>query len=222
MASDYLAGLVTLFTDASFCYRTSAAGWGAWAIRDGWRPGKFEGGRIQTARDANDAEIMGIASALLTFSAQECFEGMHTVMVQCDSFRALQVCCYSAGATQSVKEQAFPTITMLTLSDGESRAIDVITAVLAKHQLQFKVRHVKGHKVGGDGRHGVNAQCDALAKHHMRQLQAERDKTGTAIPHALTQKTPPKPKPPARPYGQGKSQKARARRRRREQQGQPA
>jgi ribonuclease HI len=200
-------GLVVMFTDASFQMRTHAAGWGAWAIREGWR-GSFEQGPIKTAKTANDAELMAIACAMQRFANLGIFKDMDKLMIKSDCARALQVCCKWAGAKQSAKEWEFDQLPdRASMSDGEARAVSVILKVLGAAGISnFTVRHVKGHVAQGDGSNRVNEMCDRLAKQEQRKMDRER----------VTQKFVP-PGRNARPqWGQGQSAKAKARRRRRE------
>lgn len=203
-------GLVVMFTDASFQMRTHAAGWGAWAVREGWR-GSFEHGPIKTATNANEAELMAIACAMQRFANQGIFAGMDKLMIKSDCARALAVCVKWGGAKQTAKEWEFETLPdRATMSDGERRAMEVISKIVEGFGLTFLVRHVKGHAYGSsDGSNKVNIMCDHLAKQEQRKMDEKRRREKYRPPGAK--------KGAAVGWGQGNSQKARARRRRREE-----
>ena len=56
---------LTLFVDASFCHRTHAAGYGAWAKKATFEKGLIFGGPLPRGiRNAGEAELGGIALAL--------------------------------------------------------------------------------------------------------------------------------------------------------------
>ena len=162
---------LTLFVDASFCPRTLAAGWGAWAVRRSWGGGRFRSGPVSTSLEPAEAEIKGIANALLIFHQEGALNGIDQVMVQSDCARALQVLCHSAGAIQRAKEYKFDPINRKLPTLGEMLAVDRIVTLLEGRQLD--VRHVYGHEGRSDGRRAVNTECDALARREMQKMRGE-------------------------------------------------
>lgn len=166
--------MITIFTDASHCPNTNAAGWGAWAKRDGWPQGIVIGGPIRTeVLNSGEAEIAAMANALSRLVKEDLLPVGQTIMLQADSHRALQVV---AGAIPEAKvhqhADSVPwTGTAICLSPLEKRAAAVIKEMTAGRTIYL--RHVKGHR-GGGGRNWVNRTCDQIAKTHMRKQRAQR------------------------------------------------
>jgi hypothetical protein len=83
---------LTLFVDASFCHRTHAAGYGAWAKKATFAKGLIFGGRLPPGiSNAGEAELGGIALALRYLLEQENLAGLDRLMAQSDSLRSLQL-----------------------------------------------------------------------------------------------------------------------------------
>jgi ribonuclease HI len=83
---------LTLFVDASFCHRTHAAGYGAWAKKATFAKGLIFGGPLPRGiTNAGEAELGGIALALRFLLEQQHLAGLDRLMVQSDSLRSLQL-----------------------------------------------------------------------------------------------------------------------------------
>lgn len=169
---------ITVFSDASFCQRTRAAGWGAWAKRDDWRVGQFSGGRIELKSGevecSQTAELAGIGLALWHHRRQGSFEGVDSVLLQCDS-----------TGTLSLIKQVIPTAgivasgkAIIGRSSIKAQVAPLILSTI-KDALEGKrlaLKHVKGHTNRRDGRSWVNDQCDREARGYMLMMRKERDK----------------------------------------------
>src|SRR5262245_1015771 len=78
--------LVAIFADASFCPKSGAVGWGAWAKRDTWGRGKFMGGPIRREiRNSTEAELCGIAAAIWQLNSEGLITDAAAFVVQCDN-----------------------------------------------------------------------------------------------------------------------------------------
>lgn len=161
--------MLTMFTDASFCHHTQAAGWGAWAKADGWAQGITFGAAFRRPMGTiHDAELCAVVNAVHRLISEDRLVNIGAVMVQSDSMRALTV--LHAHGNAKIRDYAggHPILTQsaLTLSSIEIIAIDRLQDLLSGSGIEFLVRHVKGHSTGST-RHSVNATCDRIAKTHM-------------------------------------------------------
>lgn len=171
---------MTLFADASLCSETGAAGWGSWAIRDGWGRGRFQGGQIKLIGPkitaSNTAELAGIALALWQHYVQGDLKGLTSIMIQCDNLTALgYILAKMPRAIVSKKPGLAHGGNIVPVRGGSpvvERMLDTVAETL--HGLTVTLRHVKGHNDPEmDGRSWVNNQCDAEAKRHMKELRKQ-------------------------------------------------
>lgn len=167
--------MLTLFADASFCPKTGAAGWGSWAIKDGWPKGKFLGGPIRRELStSNTAELCGIAAALWKHDQDGDLEGVTALMLQCDNVTALGyiLAALPQASVRRLKNQRNAPIGLArTQNKLHLEALDAIRK--AGHGRRIFLRHVKGHNGTDDGRSWVNTQCDAEARRHMEARRVE-------------------------------------------------
>jgi len=192
---------MTLFVDASFCDRTGAAGWGAWAIRDDWGKGAFTGGTIKLAdyriSSSTTAEIAGIALALWRLKAAGSLAGLHTLMIQCDNVAALAyIFQHVPNSTINYGPKSRENKSQ-HIRDKHKVRSPVVKKVLQTIRetvkgITIELRHVKGHQdPSSGGRAWVNHQCDREADRHMRALRKEIDdleKHGYSRPELLHEK----------------------------------
>lgn len=174
--------MITLFVDASHCPNSHAAGYGAWAIQDGWEKGKVFGGRIsKEVVNSGEAEVCGIVEAVKYLRAHKLM-GDNTLMIQSDSHRALQLVILALPHTEIKQHKDSKDWGMSNIrpTPAEQWAITQLTNDLGLMAFIY-VRHIKGHS-DGDGRNWVNRQCDRVAR---EQMYKERQKRGHK---------PPKPK----------------------------
>lgn len=176
--------MLTLFTDASLCGHTKAAGWGAWFKRKDMQQGALLGGEIACAvTSSGDAEIHAIAQALDTLARRGWLHApVEAVLLQSDSVRALQLILQCVPHTRESQHQqskisSIATKQRLSASPIERGALFVIQDVLRRQSTI--VRHVKGHQQG-NGRSWVNRQCDAIAREHMQAARAKREGRASA------------------------------------------
>ncbi len=168
--------MLTLFADASFCPKTGAAGWGSWAIRDGWPKGKFLGGVFRREiTTSNTAELCGIASALWQHNKDGDLEGVKTLMLQCDNIVALGcIMRHVRGAyVKNLPGKKNVFIHPAPKMNGKlnMEAVEAIKTIVDGRSVML--RHIKGHNGTGDGRSWVNSQCDAEARRHMQARRKE-------------------------------------------------
>lgn len=178
--------MLTIFSDASFCYKSGAAGWGAWGIGNGLKRGIVTGGELVMDRrmsSPSHAELLAMSHALSWFDNAGWLDGASAVMLQSDSIEAL--CCVRALVPNA----------RFTAGDGErdvkklkggsfggrlgQDACQNIRDRLGTRVLF--IRHVKAHNSDGTGRTWVNNKCDEEAKSHMRAL---RSRLRSAAHHA--------------------------------------
>mgnify|MGYP001806228300 CR=1 FL=1 len=170
--------MLTLFTDASLCGQTCAAGYGAWAKRDDMKAGETFGGEIiERVTSSSEAELYAVAHALDLLHKKGLLHlPTKTVMVQSDSVRALQAilqCVPGASETRHRQSRLQGPLLphRLKLNPIERGAIFIIQDAL--RHVRPLVRHVKGHQQG-DGRNWVNRECDRIARQHMGNARAKR------------------------------------------------
>lgn len=167
--------MLTLFADASFCPRTGAAGWGSWAIKDGWQRGKFLGGPLRRPmKSSTTAELCGLASALWMHDRAKELDDVNIFMLQCDNITALGYILAKLPRT-SVRQlkgarqaNIIPSHTDVKL---HLEALDAIREIVGDRQINL--RHVKGHNGTNDGRSWVNTQCDEEGRRHMQARRLE-------------------------------------------------
>ncbi len=160
---------VTIFSDASYCARTKAGGWGCWVKTDR-ASAVIKGGAFRDPpRDSLAAELMGIANALVVTRNAGWLCGSW-VMVQCDSLNALQIVRRATGAEDSPADGGLPTpvIRRMPPKRPDLAAIaDAIKGVMGSQGTTIVVRHVRGHQQG-EGRQFVNRLVDQTARKAMK------------------------------------------------------
>lgn len=169
---------LTMFTDASFCAQTKAAGWGAWAKADGWPRGLTFGSEFRRSMSSiHDAELCAIVNALHRLSAEDRLHSVEQVLTQSDSIRALSILHNHADAKirdHHMVGTPVPLICNIKLSEMEELALDRLMNLMSGTGILLAVRHVPGHSTGST-RQSVNEICDTIARKHMR---IAREKTG--------------------------------------------
>lgn len=167
--------MITLFVDASHCSQTLAAGWGAWAIADGWDHGRTFGGQHKRrVLNSGEAEVWAMAEAIHHMKTRGWLTD-DALMIQSDSHRALQLFLVkfpNAEIKNHTDSKPFVRPSSLYPSPAESAAQEDMYRDLLTMKWLF-VRHVKGH-ASGDGRNWVNRKCDEIAKQNMRRMRQSR------------------------------------------------
>lgn len=151
--------LVTIFTDASFCHKTHAAGWAAWIKCNGQttRIARAFKGQI---RSSGDAEVLAAVNAI-------CFTiaGLHLgiadrIILQSDCEKVQHV----LNTRRVYKCQT---------SDSGKAALAALKACYERHgHPTVEVRYVKAHQGTVDKRAAVNTFVDREARKQMEQVRA--------------------------------------------------
>lgn len=167
--------LMTIFADASFCPKTGAAGWGAWAIRDGWGKGRLMGGPFRrTIRNSTEAEICGLASAIHDLDRADALGEVEAFILQCDNVAAPGTIFHRVPWARWAKScdarDVAAHFRKSKLQGVEAEAVDAVKNLTLGRAVWL--RHVKGH-VSGTGRNWVNQQCDDEARRHMQAMRLE-------------------------------------------------
>lgn len=164
---------LTIFSDASFCIQTKAAGWAAWMKGNG-RPSKTIGGQITKAVDHSyDAETFAAVNALYAARSLGYLTAGDVVMLQSDSLHTLNVICGHLPGTMESKHadgMALQGIRAKRLKKADHAALGALRQLMSETPIQIIVRHVRGHQEGR-GRAWVNNECDRIAKEHMREAR---------------------------------------------------
>lgn len=159
---------MTLFVDASFCPDTGAAGFGSWAIRDGWLRGRMHSAPLETRTpllSSNAAEIAGIGMALWHHHLSGDLAGLDSINIQCDNLAALGYIRRGITRSKRVGKQAFSDLGWKH-DELIGRVISTIDKLLVDIP-SVTLKHVKGHSRKDNGRSWVNHHCDRLAKSQM-------------------------------------------------------
>ncbi len=161
---------MSLFTDASHCPSTGAAGWGAWAKCNLWSSGALFGGGFKSLLSAShEAELCAIANAMHVLGAGGHLSGVTVLMIQSDNLRALGLVkarVPRAAIRNHADGAKVPDLTRVVLSEAEQKGLGIIESESTKGGFSIHLRHVRGHR-RGPSRQWVNRQCDRIAKQHM-------------------------------------------------------
>ena len=166
---------LTLFVDASFCHRTHAAGYGAWAKKAAFAKGLIFGGPLPRGiTNAGEAELGGIALALRFLLEQQHLNGLDRLMVQSDSLRSLQLISQVLPGVRIANHADAAAVSKAHLVPSAMEAKALVAIKGRVSELDLLVRHVRGHK-RGQNRQWVNRMCDAEARRHMLAERARLD-----------------------------------------------
>ncbi len=168
---------LTLFVDASFCHRTHAAGYGAWAKKAAFEKGLIFGGPLPRGiSNPGEAELGGIALALRFLLEQQHLAELDRLMVQSDSLRSLQLISQVLPRVRIANHADAAAVTKAQLRPSAMETKALVAIETRVEQLDLLVRHVRGHTRGRQ-RQWVNRMCDAEARRHMlverARLEAE-------------------------------------------------
>lgn len=147
--------LVSLFTDASFCHRTCAGGWGAFIACE--RGKRYGGGQIEEyCKDSSHAELLAVRYGLRFAAERKLLRPKDEILLQTDSLTAMEVMETFAVRTR-IKEY--------------TEVHDRIRKGLMAWENKLRVRHIKGHSGTGTSRTYVHNKCDRLAHEGMRKAR---------------------------------------------------
>jgi ribonuclease HI len=150
--------LVTVMSDASYCDKTKASGWGVWIKSE---RGLYQnGGNFKKDPSNNyEAEAMALATAVhLAFAYNLAMFG-DKLILQTD-------CMMVVHAVEGSRRK--PARGLL------KEAVDFIKETIEKNGCILDIRHVRAHCPTAGKRNYINDLCDKLAKKPMRQQHKER------------------------------------------------
>lgn len=149
---------VTLLTDASYCPKYGAAGWGARVACD--RGKRSYGGTFKERLPSPSlAEFQAIVNGV--------YVSRRTGMLVPGDFLLIQVDCeaairYSEGRDLKTDELFRTKVQLDKLLEG----------------VTHEFRHVKAHTSKGDDKYLANDLCDTIARGHMRRLRDQFIRNG--------------------------------------------
>lgn len=143
--------IVTVMSDASFCPRTGASGWGAWAKSD--RGNSSAGGNFSVrVSDAEEAEAKALAVAVFLSFQWGVSKKRDHLVIQTD-------CKGVIHAFQNRRAS----------SRGVSEAVAYTKQLIKKEGCTYDIRHVKAHVPTRGKRNYINNVCDSIAKIYMKK-----------------------------------------------------
>lgn len=150
--------LVTIISDASYCPRTHAAGYGFWAVSHRGR--HAGGGSFKSGLDgASTAETMAIVNALHVTLSLGIAEKGDKVLIQTDCLFAIHLL---TGVIKKA-ERRHP---------DSWRAFQRFIELRAVHELAVDFRHVRGHTKVDDQRSKAQRHSDKRARDGMKKARA--------------------------------------------------
>lgn len=149
--------LLTVFTDASFCPNTHAAGWAVWAKRSD-KPTLFHADRFaKPIASSLAAEAAAIGNACHLLMLQGYIGGNHHVLIKTDCIAVIE----QIGRFAQKPSKLLDTF-----------AVPIRQA--AQRVRCLELRHVKAHRSSKAGaRFAVNGRCDRAAGACMRAMREE-------------------------------------------------
>lgn len=165
---------ITIFTDASFCMRTGAAGWGAWLKANDSEAVLVGDAFRDLVGNVNEAEFFGLVNAVFVARKLGLITAGQSIMLQCDNIRALNIVfTHVKGTVERKHENGAPVarVQLKRLTAGERKALLLLQKIQVETGITFIVRHVRGHR-SGSGRNWVNRKCDELAKQFKNSRRA--------------------------------------------------
>lgn len=132
--------LVTIIVDASFYLKPRSAAWAFWTISNLGKL-QYSGLFHREVLDSNHAELAAIANALHVSLPNAVCYGVKKVLIQTDSMTAI-------NAINGKYEGKY------------GAAIKTIYTLIEKYEIEFEMRHVKGHVGKGTPRNYCQDWCD--------------------------------------------------------------
>lgn len=166
---------ISIFSDASFCHDTGAAGWGCWiGYREGY--GITDGGPLTGAVDAAHAELMAMKCAVLRAAADpdvSLNENNVMLFLQSDNLQVLSALrCALRCSDKPYRDRHCGAIVPIMSVLPAVWVVHLNIIAEALRGVRVVTRHVKGHSGRPEGRYRVNVRCDRIAKHHMHAQRA--------------------------------------------------
>lgn len=144
------SNMITLMTDASFCPRTGASGYGVWFRTNNntyQRGGNFK----EDPKSAVEAEMMAVAIGVSLACKSKFIKEKPFILIQVDSQDAIRQLEKLAPANH---------IAM--------RVVKMLKKLSEEYDMKYRFRWVKGHAAGRAPRNYCNHICDRLAGQFMR------------------------------------------------------
>jgi ribonuclease HI len=158
--------LVTIFTDASFCPHTFAAGWAAWIKYGEGKTLRLSDEFKINITNSSDAEIGAAVNALCAATTRLKLGSHDKIILQTDCLTVIAALDFRFKIDGGPRGFA-----------GKCRGI-LNKRFEALGRPHIDIRHVKGHRGNADKRAAVNTYCDREARRHMRAVRARRQETG--------------------------------------------
>ena len=143
----------TIISDASYCHRSKAAGYGTWISADGIDRIRKAGIIAGSPANSTEAELKAVMIGM--WYAYRV--GVRVMLIQTDCLAVVEVVNRSTTPGQAALRR--------TLKDA-----------IEAHMpgVEISAKHVKGHTTNEDARSWVNRWCDYHAGIHMRDERARR------------------------------------------------
>lgn len=140
--------LLTVFTDASFCHRTKAAGWAAWAKRSDMPTFFYSAPFAMEVADSFEAEAGAIGNACFLLMKRGYIGGDQHVLIKTDCLAVISAVGRFAHKNAGRIEKY------------------MVPVKQAKEAVRcLEIRHVKAHSGKSAGaRFAVNERCDEAAR----------------------------------------------------------
>ena len=153
---------ITLFTDASFCNKTKAAGGAFWARNHAVKArGAFV---IEDARKTHESEIIATARAILMLKNHP---ELGPVLARGESAMLIVVVdCLDVKRVLEGRD--------MRLDAAARRVVKRVRAFRDSAGFLLKVNYVQSHKGVDTPRQWVNAWCNREARRHMKELREKR------------------------------------------------
>lgn len=155
---------ITIYTDASFCSDTKAAGGAFWARTDVSRAQMSY--PLENVRQSHEAEIMAATIAIekiirgeTDIRIEEPSECRIVLVIDCMSVKH----CFSFNALSCSQES------------GLKERVRILMEELKEKEITLIVNHVKAHTGKADSRSWVNKQCDYMARAEMKKMRGKND-----------------------------------------------
>ena len=145
-------GFVTVFTDASYCPSTGAAGWAVWMKHQG-DTHRYSGIPKNPVKNPSHAEM--VAAVYGISLAIKNYPDARTVHLVTDLLRTVEILRGHARAKM----------------DYEITAYNYVYRMAKEHNVHISCKHVKAHVTQGERRNYVNNWCDQEAKKQMRKMR---------------------------------------------------
>lgn len=148
--------IVTVFTDASFCHKTKAAGFAVWIKTDACTL-RHAGAFKIDINEAWEAETAALANGICAALGRLDMKAGGLIVAASDCLRAIDIIEGRGGQPGKAMR----------------KVRDHVRGELKARGVELRLKHVKAHKGKSAGpRHAVNEWCDGAAKVVMRERRA--------------------------------------------------